>query len=297
MDVIARRIWFQLTGIRLRVNCDIIWGAAWTLIKMNKPGICHRIFHPIGKEFQKEKFGLSHQPVDDFVKSQWQTSQKSYLWLLYRWGLAICFCVGVLGSLIQHHSEGKWFIYLTNWGFLLCMYISLFSALLVTIYHIKPNFFGNSTKLLKFYWASYWSVLVVATVITFMYWLFIFPTDNANASDLYNLWAHGFNSILMVLDHMLVAFPTRLLHFIYPLALGVIYAIFSIIYYYAGGLDPNGNAYIYEILDWSKPGWAALIVIGCVVLVLVFCFLLFCLYKLRSYIYCKCRHSKLTITA
>lgn len=35
-----------------------------------KTSCCSKIFHPIAKEFQKEKFGLSHQPVDDFVKSQ-----------------------------------------------------------------------------------------------------------------------------------------------------------------------------------------------------------------------------------
>ncbi|XP_061388702.1 protein rolling stone-like, partial [Musca vetustissima] len=204
----------------------------------NKSCLCRRIFHPIAKEFQKEKFSLNHKPADDFLKSQWQTSQKSYLWLLYRWGLALCFSVGVLGSLIQQWADGKWFIYLTDWGFLLCMYISWFSAILVTIYHFHPRYFDNRTKVLKFYWCSHWCVLVVATVITFMYWLFIYPTDNANASDLYNLWAHGFNSILMVLDHMLVAFPTRLMHFVYPLILGLIYAIFSLIYYFAGGVDP-----------------------------------------------------------
>ncbi|XP_058981115.1 protein rolling stone isoform X2 [Musca domestica] len=263
----------------------------------NKSSLCYRTFHPIAKEFQKEKFSLSHQPVDDFLKSQWQTSQKSYLWLLYRWGLALCFGVGVLGSLIQQFGAGRWFIYLTDWGFLLCMYISWFGAILVTIYHFCPTYFDNKPKVLKVYWCSHWCVLVVATVITFMYWLFIFPNDNANASDLYNLWAHGFNSILMVLDHMLVAFPTRLLHVVYPLILGLVYAIFSLIYYLAGGVDVNGNPYIYEILDWSQPGWATLMIFGCLVLVVIFSFLLFCLYKLRTMIANKCKNSKLTISA
>ncbi|TMW52342.1 hypothetical protein DOY81_002599 [Sarcophaga bullata] len=264
MEVIARRIWYQLTGSWLRVNCGILWGTAWEIIKMvrNENSCWYRTFHPLGKEFRKEKFSLSHQPVDDFLKSQWQRSQKSYLWLLYRWGLAICFCVGVFGSLVQQWAYGRWFIYLTDWGFFLCMFTSLFGAVLVSIYHVKPDKF----------------------------------TDNANASDLYNLWAHGFNSILMLLDHMLVAFPTRILHFIYPLTLGILYGIFSLIYYLAGGDDVNGNRYIYEILDWSKPGWTTLVLFGCLILVLVFCFLLFCLYKLRCAIYRKTNNSKLGIT-
>ncbi|XP_037825901.1 protein rolling stone-like isoform X1 [Lucilia sericata] len=299
LEVLARRVWYQLTGNRLRVNCGILWGTAWALIKMsNDEQSCwHRTFHPIAKEFQKDKFCFCHEPVDDFLKSQWQTSQKSFLWLLYRWGLAVCFCIGVFGSLVQQWAQGRWFIYLTDWGFFLCMFVSVFGAVIATIFYFKPDKFVANSGVIKFYWLSHWSTLVVATVITFMYWLFIYPTDDARASDLYNLWAHGFNSVLMLLDHMLVAFPTRILHFIYPLILGLAYGIFSIIYYFAGGVDINGNRYIYEILDWSQPGWATLVIFGCLILVLIFCFLLFCLYKLRKTIYCKCNNSKMTITA
>ena len=35
------------------------------------------------------------------------------------------------------------------------------------------------------------------------------------------------------------------------------YLTFNILYYYAGGRDAKGNAYIYTILDWSNPGTAA----------------------------------------
>lgn len=48
--------------------------------------------------------------------------------------------------------------------------------------------------------------------------------------------------------------PLRLLHFLYPVALGVIYTLFSAIYYTLGGTNQNGDAYIYSVLDWSKPG-------------------------------------------
>lgn len=36
----------------------------------NENGCWYRTFHPLGKEFQKEKFSLTHQPIDDFFKSQ-----------------------------------------------------------------------------------------------------------------------------------------------------------------------------------------------------------------------------------
>lgn len=54
---------------------------------------------------------------------------------------------------------------------------------------------------------------------------------------LYNLWAHAFNSICMLFDCFVVAFPTRLMHFVYPLAAGLVYGLFSLIYFWAGGTD------------------------------------------------------------
>lgn len=35
-----------------------------------KQTIWYRIFHPIAKEFQVHKFCLSHEPIEDFFKSQ-----------------------------------------------------------------------------------------------------------------------------------------------------------------------------------------------------------------------------------
>lgn len=34
MELIARRIWYQLTGNWLRVNCAILWGTAWEMVKV-----------------------------------------------------------------------------------------------------------------------------------------------------------------------------------------------------------------------------------------------------------------------
>jgi len=56
--------------------------------------------------------------------------------------------------------------------------------------------------------------------------------------DLYNIWAHAFNSICMVFDVFMVAFPTRIMHFVYPYTVGLTYGLFSLIYFWAGGADP-----------------------------------------------------------
>ncbi|XP_017471502.1 PREDICTED: protein rolling stone-like [Rhagoletis zephyria] len=260
-----------------------------------KQGICHQLCHPLAKEFQREKLSLVHEPSDDFFKSQWQYQSKSLLWLMYRWLFALSFGVGVIGSLIESFCEGKWLIYLTDWGFLLCLYTGNFGAVLATMHYCSQDKLAVHPLALKIYWASYWTTLVMATAITFIYWIFIFPIDGQSVWDLYNMWAHGFNSILMILDHMLVAFPSRIAHTAYPLVLGLVYGTFSMIYYFAGGLDTFGNRYIYPILDWSSPGMAILTWFSSLLMIFVLALIHFGMYKLRIFIYRKITYSKSTI--
>ncbi|XP_054745127.1 protein rolling stone-like isoform X2 [Anastrepha obliqua] len=303
MQAISIIFWQQLAKLWhcQRIGITVIWllfERVFNVSKMHEnKGICQRFCHSLAKEFQCEKILLSHEPSDVFCKSQWQSQSKSLLWLIYRWIFAALFSAGVLSNVIQTFRNGIWFIYLTDWGFILCMYTSIFGAVLVTIYYCRSgkNEVAVSLWALKLYWASYWTTLVLATVITTVYWIFIFPNDHLSAWGIHNLWAHGFNSIMMIFDHMLVAFPSHILHYVYPFGLGLIYLIFSVIYYYAGGVDPFGNRFIYEILDWSKPGTATLTFIGALVLTFVFSCIHFGLYKLRTFIYRQRRSPKITL--
>jgi hypothetical protein len=67
-----------------------------------------------------------------------------------------------------------------------------------------------------------------------------------------NLLTHAFNSILMVLDVILVAHPFRLIHFCWSLLFIFIYFCFSVIYQLAGGTGKNNAPSIYPALDWRK---------------------------------------------
>lgn len=67
-----------------------------------------------------------------------------------------------------------------------------------------------------------------------------------------NLLMHAFNSILMVLDIILVAHPFRLIHFCWSLLFIFVYFCFSVIYHLAGGTGKNNAPSIYPALDWSK---------------------------------------------
>lgn len=55
--------------------------------------------------------------------------------------------------------------------------------------------------------------------------------------DLVNYLVHGANSVIMVVDFLMVGHPFRLAHSVYPLALIFIYTIFNYLYYQFGGTD------------------------------------------------------------
>jgi hypothetical protein len=67
-----------------------------------------------------------------------------------------------------------------------------------------------------------------------------------------NLLMHAFNSILMVLDVIMVAHPFRLIHFCWSLLFILIYFCFSVIYHLVGGTGKNNAPSIYPALDWRK---------------------------------------------
>lgn len=80
---------------------------------------------------------------------------------------------------------------------------------------------------------------------------------------------HGMNSIAMLLELLVVLHPMYILHVIYSLLIGLIYLIFTLIYYAAGGTDKHGNSYIYKILNWDNPGATMIIVVGIIVLAVI----------------------------
>ncbi|XP_023032223.1 protein rolling stone [Drosophila willistoni] len=209
-------------------------------------------------EFHRHKFRLHHHAYEDFHRSQWQTKPTSWAFLIYRWLLAIFFNVGVATCIYFYFLGGRWFIYLTNWGFMLCGITSTTGAICLSIYHKHPEGMVQRVCIIKCYWACYWTNLIIAYVIGIVYWGAIHfkkgeDDDRGDVSTVYNLWTHAMPSLLFTVDHMIVAQPSRILHFIYPFFFGLIYGIFTIIYYLLGGLDVRDRTYIYSMLNHAIP--------------------------------------------
>ncbi|EDV58324.1 protein rolling stone [Drosophila erecta] len=239
-------------------------------------------------EFQTSKFSLYHEDPGVFCRSQWQKAERNLIWVLYRWALAAFFAAGVTGSMVQDFN-GFQFIYLTDWGFTLCLFTCTYGAVIATIYYFNQSYFAPGHRALQMYWISH---MELSMLITTVFWAALSSTMPEVAGELYNLWCHAFNSICMVFDCFVVAYPNRLMHFVYPLCVVLIFMVHSLIYYWAGGTDIDGNRFIYFALDWARPGLAIGFVCASLALICCFSLVAFGIYRLRISMYNCCSKKK-----
>ncbi|XP_018322706.1 protein rolling stone [Agrilus planipennis] len=247
------------------------------------------------KQFTKENFLLSHPDPHVFFKSQWQqTYGPSIIYLGLRWTIALFFLIVWILSII--FSQGKWTIYLTDWGLTVCTFQALLSAMMVTVWVItyanKDFNIEQYKKPLylmpyKIYWAANTIATDLAFLISIVYWSLLY---DSNDLDTMNVMIHAMNSVLMLLDLMVVAHPVRIVHFYLPVFFGIVYLVFSLIYWSAGGTDRYGCSYIYTILDWNKPGQTSAFCIGVLFFYLILHLFSFGVYSLRMFLFKKLRN-------
>lgn len=108
--------------------------------------------------------------------------------------------------------------------------------------------------------------------------------------DIFNVTTHGINSAFVVIDICLSGIPARLLHVYQPVVYGVIYTVFTVIYWASGGTNERNRSYIYSITDYNTNATrAALIMMGTVFIITPTLHLLvFSLVKLKEFVYVKC---------
>jgi hypothetical protein len=61
--------------------------------------------------------------------------------------------------------------------------------------------------------------------------------------DAVNLMVHVFNSVIMLIDLMIVGHPIKLSHAYWTMGIGLVYSIFSAVYFLAGGT----TRYVFDI--------------------------------------------------
>ncbi|XP_077284977.1 protein rolling stone-like [Arctopsyche grandis] len=238
------------------------------------------------RHFKVSMFSLEHNDPSRFVHGPWRRRSMVHpLFLIYRLVIAIVMIGVTVWSMSDFWNGGKWFIYLTHWGLSISMLEAVIGAVLVfhayrkqtkpvdscSSLDVSVTNDGSMPLTYKIYWIIYNIALPNAFYISAMYWGLIHDPNNkeAHGSLPLNYMTHAGNSVIAFLELLLGGPPSRLLHFVQPLAFGLIYMVFNILYWAFGGTDPKGHSWIYEALQWENPGRStALIFISAALLIL-----------------------------
>lgn len=140
--------------------------------------------------------------------------------------------------------------------------------------------------LTKLVWVLYNVASSGCLMVTALFWIFLYPymKDMSEAALMINIQLHAVTSVIILIEICVSAVPIRLLHYMYTLVYGIIYVIFSGIYYAV-----DHRHVLYPILDWGKPEpTVILLVVTAFVALPVIQLLLFLIYKVRLYIFDKC---------
>ena len=132
-------------------------------------------------------------------------------------------------------------------------------------------------------WVLFNVISTAALMVTIVFFLFLFPLFSDYPSiDLENLQVHLLNSVIIVIEHLVSAMPYRLLHVLWPFLYGVIYMIFSVVYW-AGD---HSRVMYPGILDWNQAGTtvAYILLIGFVMIPFLHS-IFFLLHKAKMAIY------------
>lgn len=118
---------------------------------------------------------------------------------------------------------------------------------------IKSHVPGLVLVLIKISWMLYNQIVISCFVVTIGYFTYVWLTDLETEptwlTEIGNLHRHGFNSIVAIIDIILVAYPVRIFHFLYTAIYGWLYALVTFLYWFQ---NPPKNI-IYAEIDYSKP--------------------------------------------
>ncbi|XP_071944783.1 protein rolling stone-like [Antedon mediterranea] len=189
---------------------------------------------------------------------------------------------------------GSFFIYLTNWTFIVVTCYLLVASYNSGVYYYFVFRRREDNSLLvpepseeiqlpfkyKLQWFLFYISVNFSIIVTVVYWAALYSADSDSL--FIDLNVHTLTSLVGVVETFLSATPVRLIHVAYPLCYGSIYLFFTVIYWAAGGTDSAGNPYIYPIIDYeNNPVNAVFSILGCAAGVFVCQALIWLIYNLR----------------
>lgn len=247
----------------------------------------------IQEELVVKNFFFDFQPEEVFYNSQWKMPKAVYI--TYRLILVAYATTALILSIViitPNTMHRPWPVWLTHWSYFLLtvhLYMALISSLLHFRYnnfhsHLDPDlYYGwNLRRWSRPYVRLNWFVFVVASaaafIVSIIYFGALYPKRHVNYLSAVDINLHLMNSVIVILEFCVSAFPVRLLHFVYVIIYGGLYAMFSVVYW---SFD-HSNVLYPGVLDWNNPGRTAIFVVllAFIGIPILHC-LLFCLYRLR----------------
>lgn len=108
----------------------------------------------------------------------------------------------------------------------------------------------------KVSWLFYSIAANIAPVVTVVFWTFLYSGGAVREID---VAFHAMNSVFMLIDTCVSSIPVRIFHVVYAELYGIVYIIFTVVYWQCGGTDINGEDHIYPLLNYGhKPYTTAL---------------------------------------
>jgi hypothetical protein len=95
--------------------------------------------------------------------------------------------------------------------------------------------------------------LPAAALVTALFWFLVYPSWPVSATFVVNYFVHGVNLVVAVLDTWLSCAPYPLAYAALVWPYGVAYTLFTLVYYYFGGLNEWGQPWIYIPIYWGAP--------------------------------------------
>lgn len=198
-------------------------------------------------------------------------------------------------ALAPENGEEKFFIFLTNWGYLVWVANLIWSACSVTATYMyyyclcknrykkkfdEKSHGRHSHELIldkkangcccyeedhtswhqKVQWVLHGIGGNAAIAVTLLFWGLLYDPQRADEFNFYgpvNFMTHGVNGMVAVFDIFFTGIPVHLFHFLYPTLFGAVYAGFTGVYFAFNGTNANNNPYIYSLIDYDRMPGAA----------------------------------------
>ncbi|XP_046334701.1 protein rolling stone-like [Haliotis rufescens] len=282
--------------LRCRLLCDNAWSADDTpRVRMDACSQC------LAREFRSENAGLGYENPPVFVTSQWPVRQRFYV--VYRALIAVAitgWCAADItyeSTTFYDYKVWKWFIFATNWSFLLLALSAIYNACTVAVYTCRPYWIMDPMYprsmpiVLRLQWIIYNLSCNSAIVVTMSYWSFVafFSHSELLATPMSRV-KHTMNTVYVIIDVMITGAPLRVLHMFMTITLGSVYALFNAIYFLNDGTVTDSREerhYAYNFMNWNKPVEAVITCVLCVLQAMLAQVILNFLYRLRMWVFSK----------